>query len=224
MRKYLVLFIAGLLYFLFQPVFFSLRAEAESPQPSSNSSTVLNFGIGLNGIGASGDKRNSQATLSNKTPLTEEREVKVYFDTAEGKHVLFTTFPATYDSQTGLYEGLLLLGHDVDSGTYKITLKTSGYLKQEIPETVAITQHQKTKIPIPQLVAGDLNDDEKLDALDYNVFLDCGYGAIDPLPMDDPQSSFHAKQCQSHTNTKNADLDDNGTIDSRDYNLFLREL
>jgi hypothetical protein len=206
---------------IFYAAFFPSRTAASEPETQA---TTLNFFIGLNGIGASGDKRNSQATLSNKTPLTEEREIEVYFDTTEGKHILKTTFPVTYDSQSGLFKGVLLFGHDVASGTYKVTLKTTGYLKQEIPEAVNITQHQEAKIPIPELVAGDLNDDEKLDALDYNVFLDCDYGAIDPLPMTDQQSAFNSAPCQNHKNAKNVDLDDNGIVDSKDYNLFLREL
>jgi hypothetical protein len=63
-----------------------------------------------------------------------------------------------------------------------------------------------------------------LDILDYNAFLDCGYGVLSPLPVDDANSVFNKTVCQAHRPAENIDIDDNGIVESADYNLFLREL
>jgi hypothetical protein len=202
---------------------FNSQTYAGVTEPAGHA-TVLYFSLALNGIGSSGDKRNSKdASLSNKNPVTQQREVQVFLDTNTDAPVLTTTLPVTYDSATGIFKGQLLLGHDVASGSYKIKVKTSGYLMQVVPGTVTITQQQITQLPAIELIAGDVSDDNKIDALDYNFLLDCGYGDIEPIQMDDPKSDFNSGKCQSHKNAKNADLDDNGIIDSKDYNLFLRE-
>jgi hypothetical protein len=74
------------------------------------------------------------------------------------------------------------------------------------------------------LVTGDTNNDNVLNILDYNALLDCGYGELNPLPINDPNSTYNSKECQVHTPTEDVDLNDDGIINSTDYNLFLREL
>ena len=73
-------------------------------------------------------------------------------------------------------------------------------------------------------MAGDTNGDNALNILDYNAFLDCGYGVLNPLPINDANSYFNKKICQNHPPTENIDIEDNGLVNSYDYNLFLREL
>jgi hypothetical protein len=194
-------------------------------QESSNNSTVLSFSLALHGIGSSGDKRNNKDTsLSNKNPLTQQRQVQVYLDTSSGSPILTTTMPVIYDSTSGYFNGKVLFGHDVASGTYKVKVKTAGYLQKDMPDIITLTQHQETVLPLTDLTSGDVNNDNILDSLDYNLFLDCGYGSIEPLSVADPQSAFNRVKCQSNKNAKNVDIDDNGIVDSKDYNLFLREL
>jgi hypothetical protein len=212
------------LFSLFLLISYTTGVNVLTAHADTNSSTVLSFSLALNGIGSSGDKKNSNASLSNKTPLTPQRKVQVYLDTDTGAPVLTTTIPVTYDNESGTFKGKLLFGHDVASGKYKVKVKTSGFLQKELQEPVTLTQHEITELPAFDLVTGDVNDDNSLDTLDYNFFLDCGYGSIEPLSLSDPQSTFHKSQCQSHKNAKTVDLDDNGIIDSKDYNLFLREL
>lgn len=74
------------------------------------------------------------------------------------------------------------------------------------------------------MIAGDINDDNQLDVEDYNILRDCGYGALNPLPISDPTSEYNSPTCQSHQFKNNADLNDDGIIDSHDFNLFIREL
>lgn len=192
---------------------------------AEDSATVLQFGFALHGIGNSGDQRNAKdSSLSNKNPRNLQRQIQVFLSTFEGTPVLATTMPVTYDIETGTFRGKLLLGHEVASGKYTVKVKTAGYLPKVLATAITITQKQETVVPVTELTAGDVNDDDRLNVSDYNVFLDCGYGSINPQPINDPQSAFNSAKCKSHKNTHNVDIDDNSFIDAKDYNLYLREL
>lgn len=94
-----------------------------------------------------------------------------------------------------------------------------------MPGIVKIETMKENTAPQTTLIAGDVKGDNVLNVLDYNIFLDCGYGAIDPLPLADPNAIYNTNNCKTHEPFRpNSDIDDNGIINSPDYNLFLREL
>ena len=67
-------------------------------------------------------------------------------------------------------------------------------------------------MPNVSLVTGDINNDNALTILDYNVLIDC---YSDLLP---------ARNCSDQNKKASADLSDDGAVNASDYNLFLREL
>jgi hypothetical protein len=67
------------------------------------------------------------------------------------------------------------------------------------------------------LVTGDINMDNHLSILDYNVLMSC-------LNDPDINPSDHTA-CNGNADfVKRADLEDNGVVNKFDYNLFLREI
>ncbi len=66
-------------------------------------------------------------------------------------------------------------------------------------------------MPTVTMVAGDVNGDNSLNILDYNLLVGC---YSDLLP---------AISCTQATKVK-TDLNDNGDVNQFDYNLFLREI
>lgn len=191
----------------------------------SASGTAISFTTLLHGVGAAGDNPNPTGnTLSNKNPLHPQRNLNVTIMDSNNQLVASKTGTLTYASASGNFTGSIDLGDSFAEGSYIIKVQSDRYLKKLVPGIQTITKDQDNKMPIINLVAGDINADNSLNILDYNGFLDCGYGAINPLPMDNEDSIYHTTECQAHTPTINVDINDDGVIDSTDYNLFLREL
>ncbi|HVF69229.1 MAG TPA: cohesin domain-containing protein, partial [Xanthomonadales bacterium] len=193
--------------------------------PVGGSLTTASFTILLHGIGSTGDNPNPQnGSLSNKTPLHPQRRLEVQLSDINNRLVASASGAINYDSPSGAFKGSIALAKNITKGKYSIKVKTPRYLRKRIPGIFEITPNKDNQITDIDLVAGDTNNDNSLDILDYNAYLDCGYGSLDPLPVDDANSLFNKKVCQAHVPSENIDTDDNGIVDSADYNLFLREL
>ncbi len=191
--------------------------------PTGGSLTTASFTILLHGIGTTGDNANPKnGSLSNKSPLRPQRKLDVQISDINNKNVANISGAVNY--QSGSFKGSIGLPSTITKGKYSIKVKTPRYLRKKIPGVFEIIPGKDNRIAEVDLVAGDTNDDNSLDILDYNGYLDCGYGALEPLPIDDSNSAFNKRVCQAHKPPENIDTDDNGIVDSADYNLFLREL
>jgi M6 family metalloprotease-like protein len=196
-----------------------------TPAPSSGNeadSTILTFSILLHGIGSAGDGANPNNSESNKMPLTKRKSLDVELLNNTTK-IISKRVTLIYNNGMGGYTGKLDLGKSFPSGTYTLKLKSSKYL-QEVISNMKLISLKNNQLPTLKLTTGDINGDNIINALDYSMLLDCGYGVPHPLSNINSESVFRMEKCQSHRSASNVDLDDNGIIDSRDYNLFLREL
>ncbi len=195
-----------------------------TPEPTSVT-TSISLDLLLHGVGAAGDNPNPKGNdLSNKNPLHPQRDVDVIIIDNTNQVIATQAGAILYDNGNGSFTGKIDLGTSFPTGNYNIKVKTDRYLRKLVPGIQTITNLKDNKIPQIDVVAGDINDDNILNVLDYNAFLDCGYGEINPIPMIDPNSTFNKQPCQVHKPVINVDVDDNGVVDSPDYNLFLREL
>lgn len=179
------------------------------PQPLTS---TLSFTVGLHGIGTIGDNANLYASdYSNKSPLHTQKniEVKIYDD----QNNLTTTKQGTieYNNVEGVYMGTVELGTDVPEGDYTVRIKDQTHLGKIIPGIHRIVPEQTNTMPAVALVAGDINGDNTLNILDYNILVGC---YSDLLP---------AVDCDATRKLK-SDVNDNGDVNQFDYNLFLREI
>jgi hypothetical protein len=175
--------------------------------------TRVKVTLGLDGIGSAGDYANTQANdKSNKNPKTRTRPLALQFYD-EQNNLMFTKIGnVTYDQQSGDFTGNISVGNDLAEGTkFFIKAKMDQYLLKNLPGFIFKLNDQNTFVR-NTLTTGDINGDNKLSVLDYNVLSDC-YSDINTTP--------HA--C-SDTNKKLSDLNDDGSVNQIDYNLFVREL
>ncbi len=187
------------------------------------SSTILSFTIALHGIGSSGDNSNpGGGSLSNKSPQTPQRNVSVSLFDSTNNNVASKSATITYDVASGNFIGKVDLGSNFSSGTYSMRIKSDRYLQKNV--VISLVSNEENALSQISLNAGDVTGDNLINVMDYNAFLDCGYGVINPLPISDPNAPFNKPVCQVHVPAINTDLDDNGKVESGDYNLFLREL
>ena len=195
-----------------------------TPGPSGPITTV-SFDLLLHGIGAAGDNPNPRGnSLSNKTPLHPQRKLDVLIINSSNQPVSTASGAINYDSGSGTFKGAIAFKEALSEGNYTVKITTPRYLRKQVDGVQKIVPLKDNRMPQTELVAGDTNGDNVLDIIDYNAYLDCGYGVLEPLPIDDANSIFRKPVCQAHKPAENIDVDDNGIVDSPDYNLFLREL
>jgi hypothetical protein len=180
----------------------------------------------LHGVGNAGDNPNPKgSSLSNKNPLHPQRNLSVVLIDTNNQPVKTLTASLAYIADKGSFQSIIDLGSGFPKGSYNIKIKSDRYLRKQIPGIINIEAMKDNKVPQTALIAGDIKDDNTLNILDYNILRDCGYGAINPIPLADPNAPYNSNDCKAHGNFRpNSDLEDNGIINSADYNLFLREL
>lgn len=203
-----------------------LVCASTTPVPSIDPrNTRLFMTIALHGIGSSGDNPNPRtSTLSTKNPNNPDRPISVQVLNSSNQIIVTRLAQVKYDQGKGVFTGLVDLGIGLTEGNYVIKVKSDRYLRKLLPGFYALSPGKEFGVREIDLVAGDINDDNVINVLDYNILYDCGYGAFNPQPMTSQASKFQQQACQSHTFKANADLNDNGIVSSNDYNLFIREL
>jgi len=178
-----------------------------TPIPSG---TVLALNLLLHGLGNGGDSANpnGQGNFDLQHP---SRTITVQVYNAQNQLVLSQQGTAIFSTTTGRFAGTVSLGTALNSGLYTVKVKTDQFLRSLIPGIVNLTAGQTNTLASAALISGDINNDNKIDILDYNILMGC-YADLTP-----------AVSCTVQ-NTVLADLTDDGHVNAFDYNLFLREL
>ena len=117
-----------------------------------------------------------------------------------------------YASTSGSFTGSVNVGK-LSAGGYTVKIKTQQHLKLQVPGIQNVASGGALDLQTITLVSGDVNNDNKLDILDYNILYGCYTSDLMPTP----------KNCDS-SNAAKADLTDEGKVNLFDLNLFIREL
>lgn len=184
-----------------------------TPAPSSTpvpGSTMANLTVLLHGIGKGGDSVNANST-GNLNPLHPQRTVTVDIYDVQNQLVATKQGLISYNAAAGNFTGSVDLGTQFVSGIYTVKVKTDKYLRSIVSGIQTITKGQTTTIPSVTLVNGDVNNDNQINIVDYNIIVGC---YSDLLP---------AVDCNP-TKKDQSDLNDDGNVNQFDYNLFVREL
>lgn len=187
-----------------------------TPAPTSTPIPLginLTFTALLHGIGSAGDSQNpDSAILSNKTPLHPSRTVVVEVFDSNNQKIAEAPGTLVYDPSTGKFQGQADFGTTLASGNYLVRVKSSQYLRRSFPGiTNLIGGDSPNSLSEVSLIAGDVNGDNALNILDYNLILGC-YSDLAPAKSCTPEQKLAT------------DINDDGDVNQLDYNLFLREL
>lgn len=183
-----------------------------SPAPTiAPGDTSFSLTVFLHDVGFGGDNVNPQG-LGNTNPKHLQRNITVTaFDMQNnsfgGQGII------SYNEVTGDFTGIVDMGK-LNSGNYLVKIKSDEYLAKLIPTFQTIKAKQNNIIAPVYLIAGDVNNDNLLNILDYTAIVDC-FG-----------SKVNSSTCKYPPTQKNigADINDDGVIDGIDYNAFVREL
>jgi N-acetylglucosamine-6-sulfatase len=177
-----------------------------SPKPSTEPAASITVSVLLHGIGSAGDNANpKEATLSNKNPKSQTRDVLIEFISAANKPKEVKG-KLSYNKTKGLYTGTI--ANPNLSGPYTVKITVNGYLRKEVQGIVTLNPNKPTSLPTLSLTTGDMNSDNELNILDYNMILTCY--------EDSPKNT-----CK---NKKNGDTNDDASVNKTDLNLWLREI
>jgi Mg-chelatase subunit ChlD len=180
-----------------------------TPTPSI---THLNMTVYLDGIGNRGDNTNPTASSdSNKNPQHQTIGADISVYTTSNSEIAGGTGTLTYSQSIGAYTGDVPIAAGFPSGQYLIKVKTNSHLRKEVSGVQTITAGADNVIPPVALVAGDINNDNVINILDYNILIGC-YSDLEAAVSCTP-----GQQVAS-------DLNDDGFVNEDDYNLFLREI
>lgn len=171
----------------------------------------FNIDLILHAIGQGGDNVFPGGnTYSNKNPKHATRSASVsLFDTAN--HLIGSASGVIhYSSASGSFLGSLNVPTSITSGFYTVRLWTANHLSRRLPGIFSLANKTVT-LPALQYTTGDANNDNKLNILDYNFFMECFDGANSDVPCDNDKKTA-------------TDFNDDGLVNPIDYNLFLREL
>lgn len=180
---------------------------------TKSSLTSMNMTIYLDDIGSRGDNTNpTDSSYSNKNPQDTTLYADIWVYTTDNNLIASGTGTFTYNTTKGAYTGDIPISAGFPTGEYLIAVKTNSHLRKMIDQIQTITANQDNIITPVSLVAGDVNNDNSLNILDYNLLLGC-YSDLTAAP-----------NCPTQQDKVNSDLNDDGAVNQIDYNIFIREL
>lgn len=181
-----------------------------TPVPVPPGNTTFAFDLLLHGLGNAGDNANKQGG-GNKNLVHLQRQIKVEVYDVQNQLAKEAEGVVVYNSSSGSFKGTVDMGKDLTSGAYTVKVKLPQSLKTLIPGIQIITAGAVKNFSQTTLVNGDMNDDNVINILDFDILLAC-YSDFAP-----------AENCTSEKKIK-SDITDDGSVNQFDYNLFLREL
>jgi hypothetical protein len=181
-----------------------------TPAPTLPPTARLNFDLLIHGVGNGGDSV-SPGSTGNFNLIHLQRLITAEVFDAQNQPAGTGQGLVVFNQQTGSFKGSVDMGPDLPSGVYTVKVKMDQSLKTLVPGIQVLTEASVNNMPQTTLINGDINNDNAINIIDYDILLGC---YSDFLPA---ESCTPAQKVQ-------ADLTDDGSVNQFDYNLFLREL
>ncbi len=155
-------------------------------------STNLVFFLTVDGIGT------NTGIGQNNNPTPNIRTAGVQIIDSTGNKVFDSAGDLSYNSETGAFTGKVNVPN-LTSGNYSVRTRFNNTLWKKIPRV--LTAGQDNSLPSVKLINGDVNEDNKLNLLDYTIMISC----------------FGDKQCSQKTIS---DLNSDGKVSDVDINIL----
>jgi len=188
--------------------------------------TKLSFVIGLDTIGTTGTNTVSLSKESNKNPKHPQRTLKVEVLDNSNQKVEEVEADINYVAgesaqNYGKFIGTATLSDDFNTGNYIVKVKVDGRLKKQIPGIQRLEAGKINSMDPVNLIAGDIDNDNKIGMLDYGILISCSIFA---------RTEQAKALCNENESFKLlSDLNDDGdneetpNVDQLDYGYFIQE-
>lgn len=185
----------------------STPAPTNTPVPGA---TKFSLNLLLHGLGKGGDSVNPNGS-GNFNLVHPQRDATIEVYDSQNQLVMTKQGTVNFDNGAGAFKGVVDMGTALANGVYIIKIKLPQYLRTNVPGIQTIVAGSTNSIPQTTLITGDINGDNTINILDYNILMGCYSDFLPPVSC-------------SAANEVLADLTDDGFVNQFDYNLFLREL
>ncbi len=149
--------------------------------------------------------------VDNNAPKHPQRAATVIILNSAKSIVATKSLTATYSSTNGDFAAIANLGSAWKSGNYFVTVRLSNTLAQTMGRYSGsqfyLASGKKAFLPRTPLFSGDINGDNSMNVLDYNILLNC----------------WNNTGCSTSQKTA-SDLNDDGSVNQVDYNIWLRSV
>lgn len=160
----------------------------ETPAPKDTSGTLLKVSIRVLGI------------TGGKKSTNKEKEVEVFLFDLGNNQVANTVGTLTLTGSQ--YSGVVDPVADIKTGTYFVKVKLNNTLRKNIqPELQKITEGETTSLPQVTLYQGDFDGNNRIDLVDFNIFVRC-------FEAECPEEAL-------------VDLNEDGEINMLDHSILL---
>ncbi len=166
------------------------QTPTETPAPEEDTSgTSLKVSIKVPGI--TGGKNNTN----------KEKEAEIFLFDLENNQVANNVGTLIFNGSQ--YTGSIDPGSEVATGTYIVKVKLNNTLRKNIqPEFQKITAGEATTLPTITLYQGDFDGNNRIDLVDFNIFIGC----------------LDKGECPEETLV---DLNEDGEINTLDHSILL---
>ncbi len=178
-----------------------------TPEPNSTLVAVTLF---FHGVGKGGDSVNPDAE-GNMSPAHSNRVISVDVYNDNNQLVGSKQGTVIFNASEGNFKGTISLGTTITTGAHTLRIKGEQYLRGIVPGIQMLTAGQTKTLPALTLITGDVNNDNQINIVDYNLLVGCYSDLLPPV------------SCNAGDNVR-TDLNDDGNVNQFDYNLFIREL
>lgn len=172
---------------------------------------VLNFNVFFEGIGESTKKAEKNKFANNTSPRHPDKQVELTIYNRSFEKIADLDGFVSYNSDQGIFRGIAYIEKPISDDKYYIKLRVPGY-KDQMPETAQkIISGQANDLEDFLMQAGDINFDNSINALDYNIMKNC----LTDTQTDNDNQNIHSYRC---------DINDDLTVDQADLELLKNGL
>lgn len=188
--------------------------------------TKLSFVVGLDSIGTTGTNTVALSNNSNKNPKHPQRTIFVEVLDNSNQKVEEVQGDINYVSDEnavnyGKFIGKVTLGDDFSTGNYIVKVKVDGRLKKQIPGIQRLEAGKINPMDPVNLIAGDIDNDNKIGILDYGILISCSIFA----KTDQAKALCNKDESFKLLSDLNDDGENENTpnVDQLDYGYFIQE-
>ncbi len=201
-------------------------SEGQACGDNGGDPTKVSFVIGLDAIGTTGTNTVALSNNSNKNPKHPQRKIFVEIfnnsnDKVEEVEADIKYVAGESTQNYGKFIGTATLSDDFNTGNYIVKVKVDGRLKKQIPGIQRLEARKINSMDPVNLIAGDIDNDNKIGILDYGILISCSIFAR----TDDAKKICNENESYKLLSDLNDDGEDENTpnVDQLDYGYFIQE-
>lgn len=172
---------------------------------------IIDFDVYFDGIGESPENVSKNKFVNNSSPRHPDKKVELTIYNRSFEKITDLAGFVSYDLAQGVFRGIAFIEKPIPDDRYYIKLRVPGYKDRMSDTAQKIISGTENVIETFSMKAGDINFDNSINTLDYNIMKNC-MGATRP---DSDSRNIYNLHC---------DLNDDLEVDQTDLEILINGL